>query len=202
MKWNSVKTLALITEPLPFLFQSSTFQFQTSKRARIRTRGPPKVSRIFCGDAWRQKAFQQCLRCATPKHVQIDEAYAEIVAKITEAATERETLRAPLCRPSKWWIGAQAWSALRSNRWHLLRAACVMFRSATRLGVADPSNVHEAADMFLLCQRATQWSKVNLVRASRGSNTLVTVDREAHFRSSLNRRKQRNTMEMSKFSTS
>ena len=116
MKWNSVKTHALITEPLPFLSRSSTFQFQTSERTRIRTRAPPKVSRVSSGDPWRQKAFQQCLPCSIPKHVQIDEAYAEMVAKIIEAATQRETFRAPLCRPSKWWISAQAWSALQRKR--------------------------------------------------------------------------------------
>ena len=50
------------------------------------------------------------------KHVQIDETYAEMVAKIIEAATQRETFRAPLCRPSKWWMSAQAWSALQRKR--------------------------------------------------------------------------------------
>ena len=81
-------------------FHSSTFQCQTSKRTRIHTRAPPKVSRVFCGGSWRQEAFQQC---------------AEMVAKITEAATQRETLRALLCRPSWWWIGAQALSALQGK---------------------------------------------------------------------------------------
>ena len=34
-----------------------------------------------------------------------------------------------------------------------------------------------------MCQRVTLWSKACLVRASRESKALVTVDREAHFRS-------------------
>ena len=61
---------------------------------------------------------KQCLPCSIPKHIQIDEAHAETVAKITEAATQRETLRAPACRPCKWWIGAHAWSALQRNACH------------------------------------------------------------------------------------
>ena len=40
---------------------SSTFHLQTNKKTRIRTRAPPKVSRVSCGDMWRQEAFQQCL---------------------------------------------------------------------------------------------------------------------------------------------
>ena len=40
-----------------------------------------------------------------------------------------------------------------------------------------------AADVFCLCQRAAQWSKAYLSRASRESATSVAVDREAHFRS-------------------
>ena len=51
------------------------------------------------------------------------------------------------------------------------------------LCVVDPSTVHAAADISLMCHRITQWSKACLMRASRESNTLVTVDREAHFRS-------------------
>ena len=58
-----------------------------------------------------------------------------------------------------------------------------MFRTATRRGVVDPSNVHEAADIFFMCQRVTRWSKAYLTRVSHESKTLVTVDREAHFRS-------------------
>ena len=68
-------------------FHSSTFHFQTSKKTRIHTRALPKVSRVLCGDAWRQKAFQQSLSCSVPKHIQIDEAYAEMVATIMEGAT-------------------------------------------------------------------------------------------------------------------
>ena len=138
-----------ITELVPFLFTPPLF---ISKPARGRefahvllpnsvefhvvTRGGKKLS----SSAYRA--------CSIPKHIQIDEAYAEIVAKITEAATQRETLRGFVCRPSKWWIGVRAWSALqrkrlslrkfRSNRWQLLRATFVMFRSATRRGVVDP----------------------------------------------------------------
>ena len=51
------------------------------------------------------------------------------------------------------------------------------------LCVVDPSTVREAADISLMCQGITKWSKACLMRASRESNTLVTVDREAHFRS-------------------
>ena len=96
----------------------------------------------------------------------------------------------PACRPSKWWKGAHAWNAqqkrlslrkFRSDRWQLLHAAFTMFRCATRRGVGDPSNVH-AADSFM-CQRVTQWSKACLVRSSNESKALVTVGREAHFRS-------------------
>ena len=173
--------------------QSFAFHFQTSKKTRIHTRAPPRVSRVLCGDAWRQEAFQQCLPCSIPKHIQIDEADAEMVAKITEAATQRETFRALVCRPSKWWIGAHAWSALqrkrlslrkfRSDRWQWLRAAFVMFRSAIHRGVVDLSNVQEAADIFFMCQRVSRWSKAHLMRVSHESKTLVTVDREAHFRS-------------------
>ena len=190
-------------------FHSSTFHFQTSKMTRIHTRATPEASRVLCGDAWRKNAFQQCLPCSVPKHIQIDEAFAEIVAKITETATQRETFRAPICRPSKWWIGAHAWSALqrkrlslrkfRSDRWQLLCAAFVMFRSATRRGVVHPSNVHEAADIFFMCQRVTRWSKAYFMRVSHESKALVTVDREAHFRSLI---EQRKTKETSSFSTS
>ena len=87
---------------------SPTFQFQNSKRTRIRPRAPPKVSRVLCGDAWRQEAFQQFLPCSIPKHVQIDEAYVELVAKITESATQQVIFLALPCRPYKSWIGAQA----------------------------------------------------------------------------------------------
>ena len=48
--------------------------------------------------------------------IQSDEAFAEIVTKITEAATQRETFRAPTCRPSKWSVGAHAWNALQRKR--------------------------------------------------------------------------------------
>ena len=58
-----------------------------------------------------------------------------------------------------------------------------MFRSATRHGVVDPSNVQDAADSFFTCQRVTQWSKAHLVRSGHESKALVMVDREAHFRS-------------------
>ena len=96
-------------------FHGSDFNFQNSKKTRVHTRAPPNVSRVLSGDAWRQKALQQCLPCSIRKHIQIDEAYAEMVAKITEAATQRETFRASICRPSKWKIGAHAWSALPHN---------------------------------------------------------------------------------------
>ena len=172
---NSLKASVSITEHWLFLFTAPLSHFHTTKKTRIHTRAPPKVSRVLCGDAWRQEAFQQRLPCSIPKHIQIDEAYAGMVAKISEAATPRETFRAPACRPSKWWIGAHAWSALqrqrlslrkfRSDRKRLPRAAFVTFRSATRR-VVDPSNVHEAADSFL-CQRVTRWSKVSCVRATR-----------------------------------
>ena len=43
--------------------------------------------------------------------------------------------------------------------------------------------MHEAAEMFLTCQRVARWSKAVPTRGSRESFTLVTLDREAHFRS-------------------
>ena len=96
-------------------FHSSIFPLQTSKKTRIRTRAPPRISRVLCGDEW-QEAFQQCLPCAIPKHIQIDEAYAEIVTKITEAATQHDTFLCSYCRASKWWIGAHACNALQQKR--------------------------------------------------------------------------------------
>ena len=69
-------------------FRSSIFHWQTSKKTKIRTHAPPKTSRVLCGDELRQEAFQQCLPCAISKHIQSDEAYAEIVTKIPEAATQ------------------------------------------------------------------------------------------------------------------
>ena len=140
-----------------------------------------------------KKPSNSCLPRSIPKHMQIDEAFAEMVAKITEAATQRETFRALVCRPSKWWTGPHAWSALqrkrfslrkfRSDRWQWSRAAFVMFRSAIHRGVVDLSNVQEAADIFFMCQRVSRWSKAHLMRVSHESKTLVIVDREAHFRS-------------------
>ena len=187
-EWNSVKTHVSIAEHWPFPL-TALFFICKSARKRIRTRAPPKTSRVLCGDEWRQEAFQQCLPCAISKHIQIDEAYAEIVTRITKAATQHETFRAPTCRPSKCWKGAHAWNALqqkrlsfrkfRSDRWQLLCAAFMMFRSATRCGVVDFSNVQDAADSFFMSQRVTQWSKACLIRSSNESKALVTVDREA-----------------------
>ena len=58
-----------------------------------------------------------------------------------------------------------------------------MCRLTACRGVVDLSNVHEAAEMFLPCQRVARWSKAVPTRGSRESFTLVTLDREAHFRS-------------------
>ena len=58
-----------------------------------------------------------------------------------------------------------------------------MFRLTACRGVVDLSNVHEAAEMFLTCQRVARWSKAVPTRGSRESFTLVTLEREALFRS-------------------
>ena len=108
MEWNSVKTHASI-RALAVSFHSSTFHVQTTKKTRICS--SQSQSRFL----W-QEAFQQCLPCSFPKHIQIDEAYAEMVAKVTEAATQRETMRAPClqtiqvvdCRPCMERTGAKA----------------------------------------------------------------------------------------------
>ena len=171
-------------------FHSSTFQFQTSKRTRILTRAPPKASRVLCGDSWRQKAFQQCLPCSIPKHIQIDEAYAEMVA------TQRETFRAPLCRPSKWWIGAH-------NSHHVnfvprvAVAAFVMFRSVT-YQVWWILQTYMKPQIFSSCVKVSPSGFVRVVRAT---PWLLWTKRHTSA-PSLSRRKQRNTMETSKFSTS
>ena len=77
----------------------------------------------------------------------------------------------------------------------------MMFRSAARCGVGDPSNVQDAADSFFMRQRVTQWSKACLVRSSNESHNLVTVDREAHFRSLTEQAKAAEYEETSKPST-
>ena len=58
-----------------------------------------------------------------------------------------------------------------------------MFRLTAIRGVVDLSNVHEAAETFLTCQRVARWSKAVRTLASRESFTLFTVVREAHSRS-------------------
>ena len=169
-------------------FHSSTFHFHTTKKTRIHTRAPPKVSRVLCGDAWRQEAFQQRLSCSIPKHIQIDEAYAGMVAKITEAATPRETFRAPACRPSKWWIGAHAWSALQRQRLsqRKFRQEAVATRSLCDVSLCNPpcgGSFKRTRSRRQLLVSTCHSVVEGLMRASHESKALVTVDREAHFRS-------------------